>query len=56
VVQIIDGCKLLILKYQKGHPEMIQKREYGYCGYLTRRQMVFYEVQALNYGDFKSLG
>jgi hypothetical protein len=53
---MINGGKPLIIQYLSGHPKMTQKIEHEYCGYLTRRQMVFYEVQAPNYGDFKSLG
>jgi hypothetical protein len=52
---MIDGGKLLIIRYLIGQQKMAQKTEHGYCGYLTCRRMVFNEVQALNYGDVKSL-
>jgi hypothetical protein len=53
---MIYGGKLLIIKYLIGQRKMAQKIEHGYCGYLTRRQIVLYEVQALNYGDSKAWG
>jgi hypothetical protein len=51
-----DGGKLLIIKYLSGQQKMAQKIDNVYCGHLTRRQMVFSEVQALNYGDSKAWG
>jgi hypothetical protein len=53
---MIDGGKVLIIRHIIGQQKMAQKIEHGYCGYLTCRRMVFNEVQALNYGDVKSLG
>jgi hypothetical protein len=53
---MIEGSRLLIIHHLTGQQKMAQKIEHGYCGDLTRRQMVFYEVQALNSGVLKSLG
>jgi hypothetical protein len=41
---MIDGDKPLIIKHLIGQQKMAQKLEHGYCGYLTRKQMVVSEV------------
>jgi hypothetical protein len=53
---MIDGVKLLIINNLLGQQKKVQKIEHGYCGYLIRRRMVVYEVQALNHGGLKSQG